>query len=411
MFISKSTEGKLPRYTAEESLDRFTIVVLMILTVYKFAFLPTTLAQSVRCGAIALLFIICCRSISRVPGIGWVLQFAVVITCCTLFAGGGFQNALYAAILGLNAAALFLGFVQLKEKYGLYGALSALFWPLLLVCLANDLFVFTAHVNNSVSSYLIGNKFSTGDIHSLLIVIYGTLLAERHGYVIYNWGIFWVFVVETVLVLAKASAMTALLGFLLAVAVVVVIPKKVKGFCSRGSVFIGVLAIANIVFFGSGMMLQNPYVQSFIQDVLGRSLTMTGRTPIYDSLGNIIGTSPFVGYGYGNNIVERVVGWGNAQNGIADIAVMYGLVRVVSFGLMVHGVLGEKWERNEKALSLIGVLYGSILASLVEVSFGIAFYFALAIVSVSLCDVCCQDRASCTDDVSDRDDFRFEGQM
>lgn len=411
MFISESTEGKLPRYTAEESLDRFSIVVLMILTVYKFAFLPTTLAQSVRCGAIALLFIICYRSISRVPGIGWVLQFAVVITGCTLFAGGGLQNALYAAILGLNAVALFLGFAQLKEKYGLYGVLSALFWPLLLVCLANDLFVFTAHVNNSVSSYLIGNKFSTGDIHSLLIVIYGTLLAERHGYVIYNWGIFWVFVVETVLVLAKASAMTALLGFLLAVAVVVVIPTKVKGFCSRGSVFIGVLAIANIVFFGSGMMLQNPYVQSFVQDVLGRSLTMTGRTPIYDSLGIIIGSSPFVGYGYGNNIVERVVGWGNAQNGIADIAVLYGLVGVVSFGLMVHGVLGEKRERNEKALSLIGVLYGSILASLVEVSFGIAFYFALAIVAVSLCDDCWQDRASCTDDVSDRDDFRFERRM
>lgn len=411
MLISKQTQRALPRYTAEESFDRFSIVVLMILTVYKFAFLPTTLAQSFRCGAIALLLIICYRSFPKVPGIGWVLQFAFVITGCTLFAGGGPQNALYAAILGLNAVALFLGFAQLKDKYGLYGALSALFWPLLLLCLANDFFVFTAHVNNSVSSYLIGNKFSTGDIHSLLIVIYGTLLAERHGFVIYNWGIFWFFVVETVLVLAKASAMTALLGFLLATAVVVIIPTKLKDFCSRGAVFIGVLTIANIVFFGSGMMLQNPYVQSFIQDVLGRSLTMTGRTPIYDSLGIIIGTSPFIGYGYGNNIVERVVGWGNAQNGIADIAVMYGLVGVVSFGLMVHGVLGEGGGRNEKALSLIGVLYGTILASLVEVSFGIAFYFALAIVSISLCDVCRQNGDSCTDDISDRDDLRVERRM
>lgn len=410
-MISKSTQMKLPRYNAEESLDRFSIVVLMILSVYKFAFLPTTLAQSVRCGAIALLLIICYRSIPKVPGIGWVLQFAFVITGCTLFAGGGPQNALYAAILGLNAVALFLGFAQLKDRYGLYGALSALFWPLLLMCLVNDLFVFTAHVNNSVSSYLIGNKFSTGDIHSLLVVIYGTLLAERHGYVIYNWGIFWAFVAETVLVLVKASAMTALLGFLLAVAVVVAIPTKVKDICSKGAVFIGVLAIANIVFFGSGMMLQNPYVQSFIQDVLGRSLTMTGRTPIYDSLGIIIGISPFVGFGYGNNIVERVVGWGNAQNGIADIAVMYGLVGVASFGLMVHGVLGEKGERNEKALSLIGVLYGTILTSLVEVSFGIAFYFALAIVSVSLSVSCRQVRSDCTDGISKLDDPRFARRM
>lgn len=411
MLISKPTQGTLPIYTAKESFDRFSIVVLMIMTVYKFAFLPTALAQSVRCGAIALLIIICFRSISRVPGIGWVFQFAVVITGCTVFAGGGPQNALYAAILGLNVVALFLGFAQLKEKYGLFGALSSLFWPLLLVCLANDFVVFAAHINNSLSSYLIGNKFSTGDIHSLLIVVYGTLLAERHGYVVYNWGIFWIFVVETILVLIKASAMTALLGFLLAVAVVVVIPSKVKSFCSRGVVFIGVLAIANIVFFCSGMMLQNPYVQSFIQDVLGRSLTMTGRTPIYDRLGFIIGASPYVGYGYGNTIVERVVGWGNAQNGVAEIVVMYGLVGLVSFGLMVHGVLGEKGERNEKALSLIGVLYGMILTSLVEVSFGIAFYFALAIVSVSLSASCRQVRSDCTDCISKFDDPRFARRM
>lgn len=411
MLISKPTQGTLPIYTAKESFDRFSIVVLMIMTVYKFAFLPTALAQSVRCGAIALLIIICFRSISRVPGIGWVFQFAVEITGCTVFAGGGPQNALYAAILGLNVVALFLGFAQLKEKYGLFGALSSLFWPLLLVCLANDFVVFAAHINNSLSSYLIGNKFSTGDIHSLLIVVYGTLLAERHGYVVYNWGIFWIFVVETILVLIKASAMTALLGFLLAVAVVVVIPSKVKSFCSRGVVFIGVLAIANIVFFCSGMMLQNPYVQSFIQDVLGRSLTMTGRTPIYDRLGFIIGASPYVGYGYGNTIVERVVGWGNAQNGVAEIVVMYGLVGLVSFGLMVHGVLGEKGERNEKALSLIGVLYGMILTSLVEVSFGIAFYFALAIVSVSLSASCRQVRSDCTDCISKFDDPRFARRM
>lgn len=400
MLISKPTQETLPIYTAKESFDRFSIVVLMIMTVYKFAFLPTALAQSVRCGAIALLIIICFRSISRVPGIGWVFQFAVVITVCTVFAGGGPQNALYAAILGLNVAALFLGFAQLKEKYGLFGALSSLFWPLLLVCLANDFVVFAAHMNNSESSYLIGNKFSTGDIHSLLIVVYGTLLAERHGYVVYNWGIFWIFVVETVLVLIKASAMTALLGFLLAVAVVVVIPSKVKSYCSKGAVYIGVLAIANIVFFSSGMMLQNPYVQSFIQDVLGRSLTMTGRTPIYDSLGFIIGASPYVGYGYGNTIVERVVGWGNAQNGVADIVVMYGLVGLVSFGLMVYHVLDNKEKRNEKALSLIGVLYGMILTSLVEVSFGIAFFFALAVASVSLHDVCRWDETGCSGDVS-----------
>lgn len=89
MLILEPMQGALPRYTARENFDRFSIVLLMILTVYKFSFLPTALAQSVRCGAIALLIVICCRSITKVPGIVWVLQFAVVITGCTVFAGSG----------------------------------------------------------------------------------------------------------------------------------------------------------------------------------------------------------------------------------------------------------------------------------------------------------------------------------
>lgn len=52
-----------------------------------------------------------------------------------------------------------------------------------------------------------------------------------------------------------------------------------------------------------------------------------------------------------------------------------------------------------------------ILTSLVEVSFGIAFYFALAIVSVSLSVSCRQVRPDCTDGISKLDDPRFARRM
>ena len=57
---------------------------------------------------------------------------------------------------------------------------------------------------------------------------------------------------------------------------------------------------------------------------------MTGRTPIYDCLELLINEKPVFGWGYGNTAVMALVGYGNAQNGIAELMVNYGAFGVLA---------------------------------------------------------------------------------
>lgn len=375
------------RKTVGEQLLPFVESFLLLITVYKLSGIPTFVMQGMRCSAIALLLILNFQTFARVPSRRMALfsAFSIAIPLCTIAAGGDLENVLYAFVQGLNIIALFISVNGMNRRMGIFGTLDVLFWSLLVLSFANDLSVFTSSSNVSTTTYLIGNKFSTGDIHILLTGIYAALLAYKHGYVRYNWGIFWALVVESSAVLIKANAMTSLLSYLLATAVVVFLPKKACRVLTRGPVVVGTILIINAIYFGTGMLLNVPWVQYFIQGVLGRSLTMTGRTPIYNVLGIIIGEKPLFGWGYGNSIVRQVVGWGNAQNGLAEIVVNYGIVGAIAFSISIMGALDECGQAHRKyTLPMIGIVYGTILASLVEISFGLSFFLSLSIITSAL---------------------------
>lgn len=60
---------------------------------------------------------------------------------------------------------------------------------------------------------------------------------------------------------------------------------------------------------GSVSLLTNPYVVSFIYDVLGKSYTWVGRLHIYAMIFDVIKVHPWIGYGYFSNIVEEILGF------------------------------------------------------------------------------------------------------
>ena len=187
-------------------------------------------------------------------------------------------------------------------------------------------------------------------------------------------------VFESAIVLVKASAMTALLCLLLSIALTLFLTNRVAHKLSEGLVITIVIVAANVIYFGTGMLLNIPAVQFFIQDVLGRSLTMTGRTPIYDCLELLINEKPVFGWGYGNTAVMALVGYGNAQNGIAELMVNYGAFGVLAFFATVIGLFPSVKKFRSHNPRLVAIIYGTILASLVEISFGLVFFFALSLI-------------------------------
>lgn len=362
------------------NVDVFVTSALMILSVYKVDIVPTAIMQGIRCAAIAILLLLHFKAICVFPHKVALFAFPIAMSISSLCAGCSYQNVVFASVQGLNIISLFISCYDIARKYGLFQLFDSVFWLLFALSLLNDLTVFATHFNNSSSQYLMGNKFTVGDIHTLLLGLYAALLSVRRGYLRYNRGIYVALVFESAIVLVKASAMTALLCLLLSVALTLFLTNRVAHKLSEGLVITIVIVAANVIYFGTGMLLDIPAVQFFIQDVLGRSLTMTGRTPIYDCLELLINEKPVFGWGYGNTAVMALVGYGNAQNGIAELMVNYGAFGVLAFFVTVIGLFPCVKKFRSHNPRLVAIIYGTILASLVEISFGLVFFFALSLI-------------------------------
>lgn len=380
-----STAPNERRVIQNVTIDYVVSLTLVFFIVFKISIVPETVMQVLKCASIALLILLHRRAASRILHFWAVIALACVQPLCTFFAGSSLMNVLFAAVNGLCLIALLLTFRSLADKYGIFQVLDSFFWMLLTATAANDISVFSSTVHEANTEYLLGNKFAVGYVHMLLLGLYSSILVKKRGYLRYNWGLFWFMFAESVIVINQVDTMTGMLGLVVTVVFSALMPKAISRKLSSGMSCVATLVGINVIFFGTGMMLENEFVRFFITEVLGRSLNLTGRTMIYDELGQIIQMSPYVGWGYGSSVVVHAVGYGNAQNGIMELLVTYGVVGTVGFLLVLLALLPRsKSQSNAEAKGLVATLYGMFLASLVEISFGIIFYLILSLTSVAL---------------------------
>lgn len=372
------------------TLDYYVSFVLIIFIVYKISLVPEMAMQVLKCLSIVLLIMMHWRVIRYVAHF-WVLVLLVLVQpVCTLLAGETLMNGTYALVNGLCLISLLLTFKSLSMSFGRFRVADSLFWLMLVVSMANDASVFLSPLHLSETEYLLGNKFITGYTHMLLVGLYAILLSYKSGYVRYNWGLFWVLLIESAMVVTAADSMTAAIGLAIVASIVLLLPKTAAKLLSIGVVAVTILIVANIVFFATGMLLDNPFVQHFITEVLGRSLNLTGRTQIYDSLSYIVQRSPYVGWGYGSPVVSEVVGYGNAQNGVMELLVRYGIVGTIGFLLAIIVLLPSRkriaqFYDSGFVTGYVAILYGMFVVSLVEIPFGgTVFYLVLSLISVLL---------------------------
>ena len=372
------------------TIDFFVSLILILFIIYKISFIPDTIMQALKCFSIALLLLMHGQTVRLISRFWAIALLALVQPVCTLLAGETVMNGAYAFVNGLCFVSLLLTFKSLSVSFGMFRVIDAFFWLLLLASAMNDMSVFLSPVHRAETEYLLGNKFIAGYTHMLLVGLYAALLSRKSGYVRYNWALFWVLVVESVLITTVADTMTGSIGLIIVTAIILLLPKTAASLLTKGVVAVAALVAINVVFFATGMLLDNPYVQHFVTEVLGRSLTLTGRTRIYDNLSFIIQMSPYFGWGYGSPIVSEIVGYGNAQNGLMELLVRYGVVGTVGFLMVLIVVLPSFKSRGTSsnshyAKSFAGILYGMFVVSLVEVPFGgTLFYLMISLAALML---------------------------
>ena len=143
------------------------------------------------------------------------------------------------------------------------------------------------------------------------------------------------------------------------------------------------LTISVMFPFVSQSMLSIPGVKAFLEEVLGRSSTLTGRTDIFEAFALEMKGNWLWGYGFGNEyiIAKTIFGYANAQNAILDWILQTGVLAtgaLLGIILLTFRQLSRKAETDE-IMPLVALIYVYVLMGTVEITFGMTFLLWIAV--------------------------------
>lgn len=129
------------------------------------------------------------------------------------------------------------------------------------------------------------------------------------------------------------------------------------------------------------------FITHFITDVLHKDVTLTGRDVIYNNIVAIYLGSPWLGYGYENNIVENALsrfaaGYNSAHNSPFQLLIEVGLIGFLFFSVLVFYVLVRLRKANTRQSY---ILYGAIIAFLIGGIASLAYYNIYFYVLIMFC--------------------------
>lgn len=156
------------------------------------------------------------------------------------------------------------------------------------------------------------------------------------------------------------------------------ISRKIKIFLCNTKTLLVILIISGCLVFSFEAILSVPLISNFIIKVLGRDLTLSGRLPIYKYyLIPLISKNYIWGYGYGSSILHVTTPYWNAQNGVLDYLLNYGICGIISI-LVAFMLVGKSYK--EKYWYLYSFMFLLLIAGIWECSFSTYLYVVLILI-------------------------------
>lgn len=123
----------------------------------------------------------------------------------------------------------------------------------------------------------------------------------------------------------------------------------------------------------------------FIENVLRKEASLTGRDLIFQSIGFIYLQSPWIGFGYENTIVSNALGsisaaYNSAHNSLFQILIEVGAIGFVFYLGLIYVALKGLYKRQTKDMMIAyGAICAFIIGGLVSLScFNVYFWVFLA---------------------------------
>lgn len=357
------------------------IIALLFFAVFKIYAIPQTVQQAIK---IILIIVVLAYLFLHIPlkkwwNLGAVLSLVYMIpsiqgilsqsiTTRVFLDGVLYSICIYASYMVIQFGA---------QREGIERVISDLYFLTFCYCLislASILYVGTS-ANGTEMTYFFGDKFSTGYFFIMLAALYYTVYYEKIQNAFRYRFFYFVLCAVAVGVGMWIYCTTVMLGSIVLFAAVLV-PDRLKKYLMSPFFLVGAVIVAGIIVFSMTTIMEIPQIQNFVVNILGKSVGLTGRIYIYSNLLQIIQKKFIWGYGYNSLIVANTIGYGNAQNGLMELMVNYGLVGVITFLWSVYYSISRS-NRKDNCYGLYIFIITMVICSLVEVSYNYYFYLIL----------------------------------
>ena len=286
------------------------------------------------------------------------------------------KDTLYSCI-GLFTSCLYVQRISAHKEARTF--LQTLFWLLLLVIIPTNFDALLKPAEEGdAAKYIVGNKFTVGYYNLYLCFLYYFL----HPCLNRIWQKITLFLLIVMMFVVcyhnRCGTMTiASLAFMY---LALLSSNHIRYYLYTGKTIIVLLLIVDIGFFLLvSWLLQYDFFQYMITTVLGKDLTITGRTEIFVDIQQAFSISPWVGFGYGNSqVISKYFTEANdAQNGLIDMYIQIGFLGVLVFILMIHHI-SKIIEKQKTGNPIFAFIFTIIIISSVEIPFKFVFIFFLS---------------------------------
>lgn len=347
-------------------------IVLLCISFYEVTGIPHTLFLGIKYASILYLFAKHCFECRKMRSItAFILLYGGVTFISTLINQNMLNRYVASFVYMLHIMTIYVTIYAFVRNRGIEALVQCLISTLIVFALFTDfLMLFVSYNFSSPSeSYLIGNKFAVSYLHCFIMALLYCCNEKKLQNRLRLKTFRSIFCVASVLVCMKVTCTTGILiCLLMGIMNYFPIPLRIRKFISNPQIIVSVTVVINLLILGSASLFTNPYIVYFISNVLGKSYTWVGRLHIYEIIFDVIKVKPWMGYGYFSNIIEEILGFGNAQNGVLKVIIDSGIIGLIGYTLLAYRSMKSFEHAAEKIWSMMAFVYCMIFASSAEIN-------------------------------------------
>lgn len=319
-----------------------------------------------------------------------LLFFACVVGMSS-FINRGLQGTDYVSVIVFAFTILeAFSFVEIiRENEKVYMGCKIIYICCLVTCILSDLLMivfpsrFSFLLHND--AYLVGNKFNVCYTHLYLLLFFcatHNLNRKRNRIVLV------MLLVESIVVALSVNCTTGMISFFI-FALLIVTKDRIYSIVEKPTFFVLLTIGLDLLLVVNSAVLSIPVISNFITNTLGKDITLTGRMGAYARFFLMMSGHYLLGYGLDHNYWVCLKGLTsnsllpiyNAQNGIFDSIVSYGLIGTILVFLVSCEMIKKGRKKSDYAF-LCGIYVFGML-SMVEVTLNLKFIILLAFVGLA----------------------------